>query len=63
MVRDWVVTGRLQGQTADTASFCVNSYTFAGVYMNHMKRAYDSSVLLQEVSSVELLQHRSTLAE
>ena len=55
--------GRSEEQAADTVSFCVNSYKFAYVYLNHMKRVYNSSVLLQEVSSIELLQHRLTLAD
>ena len=61
MVRDSVVKGRSEEQAADTVSFCVNSYKF--VYTNHTERLCSSLALLQEVSSIELLQHRLKLAD
>ena len=59
--------GRSEEQSTDTVSFCVNSYKFASVCMSHTVRLcgpYNNSfVLLQNVSSIELLQHRLMLAD
>jgi hypothetical protein len=64
VVRDSALKGRSDEQAADTVSFCVNSYKCAIVCTNRTIRLYNSSVLLRvEVPSVELLQHRLTLAE